>query len=223
MTAFVLLAGLLWLLALLCVFPLPARLVPPPGAPAAPAGAHRVVGIGVALVLSLGTVGLYRVVGTPQAVQATATAPVQASDDLAPLRARLAAQPDNVDGWRQLARAHEAARQFSEAVLAYRQLVRLRPDDADLWLDYAVSLAMAGNQQLAGEPEKLIDAALQLKPDHVQGLALSGSARFERKDYAGAVLQWRRILRMLPDDSELAASVAQQIGQAEALASATPR
>lgn len=221
MTTFVLFVSLLWLLALGCVWPWPQRRALPSGTPAVPARVYRLTGVGLALVLSLGAVGLYRAIGAPQALQVHA--PADTGGDLAGLRTRLAAQPDDVDGWRQLARVHETAGQFSESVVAYRQLIRLRPEDPDIWLDCAVSLAMAGNQQLAGEPEAMIDTALRLAPDHVQALALSGNARFERKDYAGAVQQWRRILRMLPEDSEVAASVALQVGKAEALAHNTRR
>ena len=105
-----------------------------------------------------------------------------------------------------------------DPISALADLVKRRPNDANLLADYAVALAMSTGQQLAGEPEQLIQRALALDPKNVQALALSGSVRFERKDYAGAIALWRQVLAQAPADSAIAESIADSIAKARVLA-----
>ncbi|MES2036435.1 MAG: tetratricopeptide repeat protein [Pseudomonadota bacterium] len=133
------------------------------------------------------------------------------------LAARLKKQPDDVEGWRRLARSYETLRRFDLAVNAYQQLIRLRPDDADVLTDYAVTLAVSRQQNLSGEPEQLLQKALIIKPGHIQALALLGSAAYERQDYKAAVLAWKKIVDQLPADDEMAVSINASISKAEKL------
>lgn len=144
--------------------------------------------------------------------------PAQIEGMVARLAQRLQAQPDDVAGWRMLVRSHETLGRYAEAVDAWRRLLALSPDDPDLLTDYAVTLGMSQGQTLAGEPEEAINHALRLNPQHVQALALSGSAAFERADYPRAIAQWRRILEQVPADADVRASIERQIARAQALA-----
>jgi cytochrome c-type biogenesis protein CcmH len=81
--------------------------------------------------------------------------------------------------------------------------------------DYADVVAMSQGRRLAGEPEKIIARALSLDPRHVKSLALSGSAAFERGDFAAAVREWRTILTLVPPDSQVAQSIGNSISDAE--------
>lgn len=218
MTTFVVLAALLLLLALCVVLPalLRLQLVPPGADPvrSTPPGRPQprlAVGLSVALVLA--AVLVYASVGTPASLQAT-----QAAETVSELVEHLTTRPGDAAAWRRLVRAYESAQRFKEAVEAYRQLVKLSPGDADILLDYAVTLAMSGNQQLVGEPEQLIQQALTLAPQNVQALALAGSVRFERQDYAGAVALWRQVLLHAPADSPVAQGITDNIAKAESLA-----
>jgi len=47
---------------------------------------------------------------------------------------------------------------------------------------------------------------------------LSGSVRYERKDYAGAVALWQQVLAQVPADSAAAGSIADSLAKAESLA-----
>lgn len=218
MTTFAFLAAFLLLLALGFVLPalLRAQLVLPgvDPVPAAPPGdPQRGLAVGLAVALVAGAALVYAAVGVPASLLA-----VRTPETVPELVQHLKTSPADAAAWRQLARAYEAAQRFDEAVEAYRQLVKLAPGDADALLDYAVTLAMSGNQQLSGEPEQLIEQALALAPQNVQALALAGSVRFERQDYAGAVALWRQVLLHAPADSPVAADIAKSIAKAESLA-----
>jgi cytochrome c-type biogenesis protein CcmH len=137
---------------------------------------------------------------------------------VARLAQRLQTQPDDAAGWRMLAKSYETLGRFPDAVQAYQHLLTLQRPDADLLTDYAVTLGMSQNQTLVGEPEAVIKQALAINPQHVQALALLGSAAFERRDYPAAIAQWRKILALSPPRSEMAASIEANIATAESLA-----
>lgn len=144
--------------------------------------------------------------------------PAQIEGMVSRLAQRLQQQPDDVAGWRMLVRSYETLGRYPQAVDAWRRLLALTPDDPDLLTDYAVTLGMSQGQSLAGEPEEALNRALRLNPQHVQALALSGSAAYERADYPRAIAQWRRILENVPADAEVRASIEGQIAKAQALA-----
>ncbi|MFL6633871.1 MAG: tetratricopeptide repeat protein [Massilia sp.] len=181
--------------------------------------------IAIGLLLPAAAVGLYAAIGTPQAVlaptaqaDAPAIGPAQIEAMVNRLAERLKNEPDDAEGWRMLAHSYETLRRFDAAVDAYRHLIALEPNNANGLTDAAVALGMTLNQDLSGEPERLIDRALAINPDHVQALALKGSAAYERGDYAQAILPWKKILAMVPQDSEMTRSIAASVKKAEALA-----
>jgi cytochrome c-type biogenesis protein CcmH len=85
-------------------------------------------------------------------------------------------------------------------------------------VDFADVLAMARGQRLEGEPEKLIQRALEIDPQNLKGLALAGTVAFERKDYAQAAAYWQRMLPLVPADSEDARVIQQNVAEAKSLA-----
>jgi cytochrome c-type biogenesis protein CcmH/NrfG len=190
----------------------------------APAGAvvprQRWPVIAVAFLVPLLAVTLYAAIGNPKALQpqpaAAQVGPEQIEKMVAGLAKRLAVQPNDADGWRMLARSYETLRRFEQAADAYRRLIALDPGNADLLVDYAVVLGMMLNTTLAGEPEVYLAKALAIDPNHIQALALSGSAALERGDAAAAVKPWKKILALVPADSDIGRSISNNIAKAEA-------
>lgn len=226
-TGFVILASLMALAALSCVV-LP--LWRPPGAGAAIGPPQRRLAVGLALGLLALTGALYPWVGTPRALWAAVPeadeamadahggmSPLEIEARVSRLAARLQSQPDDPAGWRRLARHYETLGRHALAVQAYQQLLRRQAPDADLLTDYAVTLAIVSGQTLAGEPEALLDAALRLDPRHVQALALSGRAAFERRDYRRALVQWQRLLDQAQADAATRSAIERQMAQARRL------
>jgi cytochrome c-type biogenesis protein CcmH/NrfG len=134
------------------------------------------------------------------------------------LAQRLHTQPNDPQGWRMLARSYETLGRFPQAVHAYQELLKQSPPDADLLTDYAVTLGMSLNQTLIGEPEAVINQALKLNPNHIQALALSGSAAFEKQDYRQAIAQWTKLLSVVPADADMRPSIERNIAKARSLA-----
>jgi cytochrome c-type biogenesis protein CcmH len=191
----------------------------------------------VALAVPVLAGAVYLAVGTPQALapgaltppaaqavqpEAGAVGPAQIEAMVARLAERLKAQPDDIKGWRMLARSYETLRRFDQAVLAYQRLQQLAPNDAEVLVDHAVALGMSSGQTLSGEPERLLQQALAIDPSNVQALALVGSAAFERRDYASAIKPWQQLLALAPPDSDIARSITASIAKAQALAKGRP-
>jgi len=190
----------------------------------------RWTAVAVGLSVPLVAISLYLLLGSPAGLDPTRTAAPkdqaheiteeQIQGMITALAQRLQKEPGNAEGWSMLARSYNAMGRFAEAADAYGRLVKLVPGDAALLADYADTLAMSLNRSLQGEPEKLIAQALVADPKNVKALALSGSAAFERRDYARAVAQWQKILLLVPPESEIARSTQNSISQAQGQAQA---
>lgn len=190
------------------------------------------VGLLVGMSLPVVAVSLYFLLGNPSGLDPAQTAaPKEAAHEVTEeqiqamvtaLAQRLKDSPDDVQGWSMLARSYNALGRFGEAADAYARLVKLVPGNADMLADYADTLAMSLNKSLQGEPEKLIARALEADPKNIKALALSGSAAFERRDYQAAITRWKKILAIVPADSDLARSTNDSIGEAQTLAAGKP-
>ena len=185
----------------------------------------------LALVIAIGAVALYRVVGQPLGLFATprvaATASVEAPPGEAPaledatreLAAKMAESPEDFDGWLLLGRSYKQLQQFAEARDALAKANALRPEDPDAMVEYAEALALASeDRRLAGEARALLDRALALEPNHQRGLWLLGIAAIQDERWADAVATWETLLPQLPPESSVAESVREQIAQARARA-----
>lgn len=179
----------------------------------------------VAVALPVLAVAGYLVIGNQSASSAVRSAAPpsttgersqeQIEANVAALAKRLEQSPNDVQGWTMLARSYLSLGKFDEASKAYAKLTELKSDDADLWADYAISVAMAQGQSLEGRPLELIEKALELDPKNLKALELSGNAAFEKKDYQRAIEYWERLMNEVPADSEVADSVSKKIDEAK--------
>jgi cytochrome c-type biogenesis protein CcmH len=202
--------------------------------PHAPASTDRTGqrGLKLALALSLGVVVVavagYAWQGKPLALDAPADAtmaaapgggnahpltPDQIESMIDKLAARLAAQPDDADGWTMLGRSYQVLGKHQPAVDALRRALALRADDASLLADTADALAMAHGRKLDGEPAQMVVRALALEPDNVKALSLAGTIAFDRGDFSAALRHWERMQQVAPD-SELTRNVQGGIDEA---------
>lgn len=142
--------------------------------------------------------------GTPLVASPAAVAPDPLVDRLT---RRLGDEPVDADGWAMLGRSLAAMQRFDEAARAFARAGELAPPDADLLADHADVLAMAQGRSALGEPERLIERALALTPDHPKALALAGSLAHERGDLTEAARRWDQAARAAPPDSAFAAAM----------------
>lgn len=190
-------------------------------------------------------VGTYALIGqwSAQALQSYATtAPGLGSHDQVPpredakhpgdnqsleerieaLKAKLAAQPDDLDRWVLLARSYGAQRKFQEGANALEKALALSPGHPDLMADLADMLAMTQGKTLSGRPLQLIEEALKIAPDHRKSLALAATAAMARSDTRAAIGYWRRLRDTFPanapDVAQIDETIARLSGQPPAQA-----
>ncbi|OGS75474.1 MAG: c-type cytochrome biogenesis protein CcmI [Gallionellales bacterium GWA2_55_18] len=173
-----------------------------------PRRSARTLAIVLAILLPLFSVPLYLTLGNtkallPQqdAVMAGDFGVIRSEAKLQELEKKLEQQPEDPDGWVVLARSYAELQRFPDAVRAYGQLVKLVPDEAQIWASYADVYAMTNNQSLLGEPTRFLNKALELDGNNTMALALAGSAAMERGDYAAAIAHWTKLADLLPQDN----------------------
>lgn len=136
------------------------------------------------------------------------------------LVARLADNPDDMEGWLMLGRTYAMMQRFNEAKDAYEKVLAMAPDNPEVITDYADILAMTNNGSLVGKPSELITKALSLDPENPKALALAGTAKFEQKKYKEAAAYWEKLVALIPpSETELVQSVNNSIAEAKLLAS----
>ncbi|HEX4884647.1 MAG TPA: c-type cytochrome biogenesis protein CcmI [Casimicrobiaceae bacterium] len=179
--------------------------------------------------LPIAAIVLYLVLGSPLALNPEArmaaapedaqhaTSPEQIEAMIEQVKQKLAAEPDNVDGWVVLARTYYVTGRAEEAARAYEKATSLVPDDADLLADYADALGVAQGRTLKGKPAEIIARALKADPGHWKANALAGTIAFNDKDYAKAVMHWERTKAAVPPESPVAQTIAGSIAEARQL------
>jgi cytochrome c-type biogenesis protein CcmH len=204
-------------------------------------GRKLILAVILGIALPALVVGLYFMLGSPDAIKPQQDAgtgaagsphslgPQQIQAMAAKLAERLQNNPDDGEGWLMLGRSYMTLGRYPESAAAFGRAISLLPPNANLLADYADVMAMAQGRRLTGEPEKIIVRALAIDPRHPKSLALSGSAAFERGEFALAIQQWQKILTLVPPDSPAAQSIGNSIADAQrrmgvvpALAGAVP-
>jgi cytochrome c-type biogenesis protein CcmH len=194
---------------------------------AAPSHGRRaalVVGITIPLL----ALGVYMATGNLRGLDPHLGAPdaAQVEAMVERLAAKMRENPDDVEGWKLLGRSYAVMGRYPDAVAAFAKAAERAPRDAQLLADFADVLAMSrggqGEMRLAGEPEKLVERALQIDPNNLKALALLGTAAYERKDYARAAELWGRMLPLVPEGSEDARMISENVEEARKLAHIGP-
>ena len=78
------------------------------------------------------------------------------------------------------------------------------------------------DRRIQGEALALIEQAIKANPQNQKGLWLAGIADSQAGKYDDAVKKWNTLLPLLPPGSDVAASVREQIAQAQALRDGKP-
>ena len=201
----------------------PERWAPPSWGPAGWIAAACVPAVAAVLYVVTGDPGAAsRMPAPPPSGKAVPHGPGnrQAAVAIELLSARLRDNPEDGEGWAMLGRSLAATGNFRAAADALGQATARLPGNAAVLADRADVLAMAQGRRFSGEPDALIQAALQADPRQAKALALAGTSAFERGDYAVAASYWSRLHGILPPKGEAAREVEARIREAERRAGA---
>ncbi len=134
---------------------------------------------------------------------------------------RLQQNPNDLKGWMMLGKAYVYLQDYQMAVDVFAKLYEMQPDNPDIVMSYANSLAMSRGGNLAGEPAELTTKALRLAPRHEQALWLAGMAAADAGEYGKAADYWRTLAEVLPADNETQPQLRQMIAEMDAQAQQT--
>ena len=174
------------------------------------------------LALAVSVLALYRVVGTPAALEQTARAAPQSLEDaVAQLRAELERNPNQPEGWALLARSQAALGDAAGARDTYARAVQLAPDEPSLLVDAAESRAQADPQRrFDAQAVQWLKRALQLQPGHPRAGWFLGVWQRQSGQPAEAARTWESLLGAV--DAATARSLREQIDLARAEAGLSP-
>ena len=169
------------------------------------------------LAVPLATVLIYQQIGDPQAFNPPGVMPAGNAEEMRELidnlEVRLAEDPTDIDGWLLLGRTYMAEENYLKAEETFTKLLAQEPDNPDFMLLKADAMAMNAGGRIEGEPEQLIQAALEMDPQNFTALWLAGMAARERGDNQTALAHWTKLQGLLPEGSEDLANLNQLVAQ----------
>jgi cytochrome c-type biogenesis protein CcmH len=170
-------------------------------------GGWSAAGLGAALALAPGAAALYLQIttwdGQPvESAQAAPSAPPAVEEMVEGLRARLAADPEDVTGWRLLGQSYLTMGRYTDARQAFREAWGRTPEpDNELKLGLGEAEALTDRQALQGAAGELFEEVLASEPENPKALWYGGLAALETQRPELARERWSRLLDQGPPDA----------------------
>ena len=145
--------------------------------------------------------GLYNQIGSPDAPSARAQSGELPDMEIVmeSLQQRLADNPDDLNGWKMLARSQMTLQNFGDAVISYERVMELEEGrNAQTLVDLALALLSRDGTPIEGRAAALIESALALEPNNPAALFYSGVASANRGDTDLAASRWEILLGLNP-------------------------
>lgn len=148
---------------------------------------------------------------------------------VAQLQARLANQPDDVEGWKLLGRSATVMGDYVLARDAFgRANDRTQGKDPEALVGFAESLVLNDEREIDGRAAEMFEQALSMEPDNARALWYAGIVAYRRGDLPLAQQRWVELQNHdLPPDlrqvvAERLAEIDKAQGRSPAVAAAAP-
>ncbi len=159
------------------------------------------IGASVIFVVALSS-GLYYRQGSPDLPSGAASAGAGApgmDDAINALADRLAANPDNPEGWQMLGRSYMSIGNYTGAVEAFEKAVELESaQNPQALVSLGEALLASTGSEIDGRVASLFENALALDPNNPQALFYGGIGAFNRGNTNLAADRWERLLSLNP-------------------------
>lgn len=175
------------------------------------------IAIGMAALVGLAAAVLYSTMGQPQlgGIPGTAAAaappaaapadPAQETAEIASLitglEKKMAAQPQDPQGWQMLGWAYFQTGRFADAATAYGKAVALKPDGAGNQSAYGEALALAANGTVTPAAAAAFEKARALDGKDARARYFLALARQQQGDTKRALDDWLALLAESPADA----------------------
>lgn len=164
-----LLAALLWMVLPLLRAPQSAEAADP----SAYRGERRFSSLAVVLLLPVIAIGMYAALSNWdwKAAQIQSTQAANMDEAVSGLEAKLAQDPQNLEGWMMLGRSYTAMGRYPRAADAFQQAYDLsQGQNVEAIIGLGEALALTDEASLAGRAGQLFDTALTMAPNHPKAL-----------------------------------------------------
>lgn len=171
---------------------------------------------------------LYDRQGSPDLPSGGSASQQNMDDAIAGLAAKLAAQPDNPNGWKMLGRSYMSTGNYGGAVDAFEKAIELESaQDAQALVGLGEALLAVAEGAWDGRIITLFENALALDPNNPQALFYGGIGAFNRSNTSLAADRWERLLGLNPPpppeiQDMLRQRIAEWRGEAPALPASHP-
>ena len=117
---------------------------------------------------------------------------------------------DNLEAWELLAEQYNATGNLSQAAIAYENVTRLKPADANAWAELA-DLTIALNPEDLVKAGDIAQRALAVDPWQQKALMIGAAAAYEKGDYRTAAVLFARLRSQIPEGNDVHDALTQQI------------
>jgi len=128
----------------------------------------------------------------------SARVPPMVFEMVAKLEKRLAAQPNDPEGWARLGRSYVVMERKDKALAAYAKAYELAPDNVAVLSDYAWLVFNENPGTTTGLVQTLYSRLNRLEPAHPDALWFLGFSAYQQGDYRQAIILWERLRKLLP-------------------------
>lgn len=188
---------------------------PAPGARALGGGARARAAFVVGTVAAAASVGLYTLLGAPEAGSAPRPAAtlLESEGDVLRLEAEAQARPGVPENWRRLGLALFQAQRYAEAAEAYARAARLAPDQAVYPSAMGEALVGAADGAVTDAAAAAFSRALALDPTDPRARYFLALRKDQDGDAEGAMADWIDLLNGAPDGAPWAVEMRRFIEQ----------
>lgn len=120
--------------------------------------------------------------------------PANPEAQLQALQDKIRANPQNSEQWALLGEYYLWQNDYSNSLLAYRQALQLRGENAELYAALATVLYYRASQHMTVRARAMIDKALALDSNEITALMLLASDAFMQANYAQAIELWQKVM-----------------------------
>lgn len=178
--------------------------------------------LALCIVIPASSIGLYMYYGDfssldEKAVEQVRLTALQAkaqtnmAETVATLEESVKKNKDNLEAWEILADQYNETGNLEQARLAYENVVRLDPKNANAYAELADVLIALGQGALSPEIEKYAEKCIELDPYHQKGLMIGAAVAFNNGKYEKSAIYFNRLLQQIPSGNEVHDALQQQL------------
>ncbi len=119
---------------------------------------------------------------------------IEAMAHIEKLQQHIESNPEDSEAWYNLGQTYVAVGGFDEAVIAFKRVIKIEGEHADILGAIAQALYYKNDQQISAQVQEYIDKALALDINDPSTNILLGMHSFIGEEYQKAIIHWQRVI-----------------------------